>query len=84
MIRMTIDAMIGGAWSTVLTCPTCGSTDRDVFLPIILPARATMLCDNGWHEDRIIKKATKKSGKAAARQSQVFWRMVDLGLEKVI
>ena len=66
-------------------CPTCGSTDKDVFLPIVLPSgvkavsrifhavRATMHCDNPWHEDRIIKKPTKKSGEAAARQSRKFW-----------
>ena len=53
----------------ISACPTCGSTDRDVFLPIVA---TVMRCDNPWHEDRIIKKPTKKSGEAAARQSQVF------------
>ena len=70
MIKMTIDAVIGDTWDTVLSCPTCGSADRDVFLPIVA---FVILCANGWHEDRIIKKPTKKSGKAASRQSQVFW-----------
>lgn len=42
-----------------MSCPTCGSTNRDVFLPIVA---LFMLCDNPWHEDRIIKKPTKKSG----------------------
>ena len=80
MIRI-VDVVIGDTWDTVLACPTCGSTDVDVFLPIVAPV---MRCDNPWHEDRIIKKPTKKSGEAAARQSQVFWRMVDLGLEIVV
>ena len=69
LIRI-VDVVIGDTWDTVLACPTCGSTDVDVFLPIVAPV---MRCDNPWHEDRIIKKPTKKSGKAAARQSQVFW-----------
>ena len=64
MIKMTIDAVIGDTWDTVLSCPTCGSADRDVFLPIVA---TVMRCDNPWHEDRIIKKPTKKSGDAAAR-----------------
>jgi hypothetical protein len=51
-----------------MACPTCGSTDVDVFLPLV-PA---MLCDNGWHEDRIIQKPMKTSGKAASRQRQIF------------
>jgi hypothetical protein len=70
MIRMVIDATIGDTWDTILTCPTCGSIDRDVFLPIVA---TVMRCDNPWHEDRIIKKPRHKSGEAAARQSQVFW-----------
>ena len=62
---MTVDAVIGDTWDTVLACPTCGSTDRDVFLPIVA---TVMRCDNPWHEDRIIKKPRHKSGEAAARQ----------------
>ena len=71
MIRMAIDATIGDTWDTILTCPTCGSADRDVFLPIVA---TVMRCDNPWHEDRIIKKPRRKSGEAAARQSQMFWQ----------
>ena len=70
LIRI-VDVVIGDTWDTVLACPTCGSTDVDVFLPIVAPV---MRCDNPWHEDRIIKKPRHESGEAAARQSQVlFW-----------
>ena len=80
MIRMAIDAIIGDTWDTILTCPTCGSTDRDVFLPIIAPV---MRCDNPWHEDRIIKKPRHKSGEAAARQTRIVTRVVKRRHEKV-
>lgn len=70
-----------------MTCPTCGSSDPDVFLPLVLPVhevqprsrvmpptQATLLCDNPWHENRIeVRKSTSKSGEAAARQTTTFW-----------
>lgn len=66
-VSITIDAEIGGTWDTLLSCPTCGSAARDVFLPIF-NVRAVR-CNDGWHEDRIdVYKSTQKPGKAASRQ----------------
>lgn len=48
-------------------CPTCGSDDRDVFLPVLF---SISRCKDGWHEDRIVKRRPK-SGKAASRRT--FW-----------
>jgi hypothetical protein len=52
-----------------MNCPTCGSTDVDILLPVDGLYLGKRICDDPWHEDRIeVRKSTSKSGEAASRQ----------------
>ena len=54
----------GGLGIRVLMTCACGSTDRDIFLPI--PFSITR-CKDAWHENRI-EKRRQESGEAASRR----------------
>jgi hypothetical protein len=46
-------AYVAPAGHPLTSCPTCESTDRDIFRPIV--GRISR-CKDGWHEDRIVKR----------------------------
>ena len=83
LIKMTIDAVIGGTWDIVLSCPTCGSTDRDVFLPVRL-FFFVRRCPDAWHEDRLVKKTKVSPAKAASRQTRIVTKVVKSRHEGVL
>lgn len=58
-----------------MKCPTCDSTERDIFLPVSGIAAeyfnyGLRICQDPWHEDRIVKNEGQTRAKAAPRRAK--------------
>jgi hypothetical protein len=49
-------------------CPTCDSTDKDIYFLVSGLYSGLRICEDPWHEARIVKNEGQTRTKAASRQ----------------